>query len=97
MDMLMVYMVFVMDVLWLAQKSNDGKKIIKAVPIVSHMSIEVYRVNNGVLCQNTIESPFCGPQEGQVCCTAVQVTDTNNSKGPIPNPKAQGPSQFSCV
>ncbi|KAI3358067.1 hypothetical protein L3Q82_003078 [Scortum barcoo] len=29
-------------------------------------------------------------QEGRVLCTAVRPVGTNNSKRPIPNPKAQG-------
>ncbi|KAI3372780.1 hypothetical protein L3Q82_023242 [Scortum barcoo] len=35
-------------------------------------------------------SPSQGLQEGRVLCTAVRPVGTNNSKRPIPNPKAQG-------
>ncbi|KAI3361272.1 hypothetical protein L3Q82_013455 [Scortum barcoo] len=36
------------------------------------------------------KSPVEGLQEGRVLCTAVRPVGTNNSKRPIPNPKAQG-------
>ncbi|KAI3377080.1 hypothetical protein L3Q82_000063 [Scortum barcoo] len=35
-------------------------------------------------------TPSQGLQEGRVLCTAVRPVGTNNSKRPIPNPKAQG-------
>ncbi|KAI3361554.1 hypothetical protein L3Q82_013689 [Scortum barcoo] len=35
-------------------------------------------------------TPLQGLQEGRVLCTAVRPVGTNNSKRPIPNPKAQG-------
>ncbi|KAI3359100.1 hypothetical protein L3Q82_002643 [Scortum barcoo] len=37
-----------------------------------------------------IKYPSQGLQEGRVLCTAVRPVGTNNSKRPIPNPKAQG-------
>ncbi|KAI3370592.1 hypothetical protein L3Q82_007162 [Scortum barcoo] len=40
--------------------------------------------------RSTIKYPSQGLQEGQVLCTAVRPVGTNNSKRPIPNPKAQG-------
>ncbi|KAI3370174.1 hypothetical protein L3Q82_024957, partial [Scortum barcoo] len=39
---------------------------------------------------STIKYPSQGLQEGRVLCTAVRPVGTNNSKRPIPNPKAQG-------
>ncbi|KAI3377129.1 hypothetical protein L3Q82_000322 [Scortum barcoo] len=39
---------------------------------------------------STIKYPSQGLQEGRVLCTAVRPVCTNNSKRPIPNPKAQG-------
>ncbi|KAI3355527.1 hypothetical protein L3Q82_017905 [Scortum barcoo] len=46
--------------------------------------------NNGVPSRSTIKYPSQGLQEGRVLCTAVRPVGTNNSKRPIPNPKAQG-------
>ncbi|KAI3376788.1 hypothetical protein L3Q82_000388 [Scortum barcoo] len=40
--------------------------------------------------RSTIKYPSQGLQEGRVLCTAVRPVGTNNSKRPIPNPKAQG-------
>ncbi|KAI3371776.1 hypothetical protein L3Q82_024330 [Scortum barcoo] len=86
-----------------AQKSNNRTplrvQIGEAVPpdhappgitVVAHVSVEVP--------SRTMESPVGalsstppkGLQEGRVLCTAVRPVGTNNSKRPIPNPKAQG-------
>ncbi|KAI3374594.1 hypothetical protein L3Q82_021171, partial [Scortum barcoo] len=51
--------------------------------------------NNGVPSRSTIKYPSQGLQEGRVLCTAVRPVGTNNSKRPIPNPKAQGSEPLS--
>ncbi|KAI3366643.1 hypothetical protein L3Q82_009339 [Scortum barcoo] len=61
------------------------------ITVVAHVSIEVPQSRTMESpSRSTIKYPSQGLQEGRVLCTAVRPVGTNNSKRPIPNPKAQG-------
>ncbi|KAK7877097.1 hypothetical protein WMY93_032177 [Mugilogobius chulae] len=95
-------MVFVMDKLWLAQKSNNrtplglrsgghsSRSPSPSVTGVAHVGVEVPQQNNGVPGGCTVQYPSQGLQEGRVLCTVVWPVGCHNGERPVPDPKAQG-------
>ncbi|MEQ2254889.1 Phosphatidylinositol 4-kinase type 2-alpha [Ilyodon furcidens] len=60
------------------------------VTVVSHVGVEVPQQNNGVHGSGTIQHPRQGRQECRVLRTTTRPLGRNDSRRPVPNPKAQG-------
>ncbi|KAI3355019.1 hypothetical protein L3Q82_004565 [Scortum barcoo] len=61
------------------------------ITVVTHVSVEVPPVEQWSPQSEHYQVPLPGtPRRPDILCTAVRPVGTNNSKRPIPNPKAQG-------
>lgn len=92
-------MVFVMDRMQLEQKSSNkpllffrqGRSFLPITPLeVTLMLPILVLTSSSRMMESLVRNPSWGLQEGWVFRTAVQPISQNNTKIPIPDPKAQG-------